>query len=173
MWALGDYAGGGGRDGKRHFYLVVLGDESNSLTDEHIRSFFRSGVNTGSDYVFIFMDIASDERLHKDLRRLTGNDLLFDDIVAKTPAFLTSDDPIPKLRSAHAIGVYPIKDYEKDIKVLYDKMGIHSLSTRRTAISFLRRVNRYLHLKPNIMGLGANLNELIADLIDLLEAKQP
>jgi hypothetical protein len=52
-------------------------------------------------------------------------------------------------------------------------MGINSLSTRRAAIAFLRKVNRYLHLKPNVMGVGANLNDLISDLIEALEAKQP
>jgi hypothetical protein len=173
MWTMGDYGGAGGSDGKKYFYLVIGGLGSHSLADEHISSFFRTGVNTGSEFVFVFIDIASDARLREDLRKITGNDLLFEDIAAKAPAFLATDNLIPELESAHGIHVYQIKDYENDIKVIYERMGINSLSTRRAAISFLRKVNRYLHLKPNIMGIGANLNDLISDLINALEAKQP
>jgi hypothetical protein len=136
-------------------------------------AFLETGVNTGSNYLFVFMDVASDERLRNDLKRLTGNDFLFDEIVAKAPVFLASDVALPNVRDASSINVYPIKDYEQDIKILYEKMGINSLSTRRAAIAFLKRVNRYLHLKPNIVGVGLNLNEFFSDLIEKLEANQP
>src|SRR5262249_30560967 len=143
------------------------------VSNDHVGKFFRTGVSTGSEYVFVFVDISTDHRLRGDLQRLPKGDILFGEIEDKAPAFLVSPLAIPKLSSAESIEVFPIKSYETDINVIYDKMGIHSSSTRKSAVRFLRRINGYLNLKPSIFGLGANLNEVISDLLDKIEQKQP
>jgi hypothetical protein len=52
-------------------------------------------------------------------------------------------------------------------------MGLTSRTRRLQAIEFLKRVNAYLQLKPNVLGLGINLNEVLADLIKGLEQAIP
>ena len=54
---------------KLFFYLVVKGDDNDSkIATKDVQSFFRSGVNAGEVYVFIFIDITTDLRLSNDMR---------------------------------------------------------------------------------------------------------
>jgi len=162
------YGGGGSvHVGKPHFYLIVKsGDEAHS---ESIQKFFRMGVNTSSNYIFVFIDIRGERRLERDLKQLNGGARLYGEIAAAAPAFLITDGPIPKLESVKAAELYPISDYDKDVDHIYRRMGLHSKAKRMTTIAFLRRVNRHLSLKPSIGGFGVNLNEAITDLLDRME----
>ena len=95
------YGGGGSvHVGKPHFYLIVKsGDEAHS---ESIQKFFRMGVNTSSNYIFVFIDIRGERRLERDLKQLNGGARLYGEIAAAAPAFLITDGPIPKLESVKA-----------------------------------------------------------------------
>lgn len=172
----GDYGGRGvnSEGDKRFFYLVVNGDaglESVGSVDQ--QAFFRSGINSGQDYVFIFIDIASDKRLANDLMKRSGGQEFYWRIEQVCPTFLITQKLIKEIRNLELIELYPIKDYTKDVSILYEKMGLHQPGTRKRFIKFLRRLNAYGHLKPNIFGLGFNANEIIDDLIDKLERAQP
>ena len=170
-WTMGDYGGGHGPQAARFFYLAVNGP-SPAVSDSDIKSFFRTGVSTGSEYVFVFIDVSSDHRLRDDLLEIRGGSELYAR-VQKNPAFLISRTRIADVKSADDIDVVDLGNYDQDMDVIYGRMGIHSKSTRQSFIRFLRRVNRYAHLKPNLLGLGANLNEILADMIDFLEKKAP
>jgi hypothetical protein len=175
MDIIGTYGGSyGAANNKRFFYLVVngnAGEEKETLNNQ--QAFFRSGINSGPDYVFIFIDIGSDARLARDLCKRTGGDALYKQIEEKCPLFLITYRPIEHIGDVAAISVRPIKFYEDEVSVLYDEMGIKDLGARKRFVKFLRRVNRYANLKPNIFGIGANVNEIITDLIDKLDLDQP
>ena len=155
---------------KRHFYLIVNGAEPTTAVDgQAVDSFFRAGVNSQSDYIFVFVDIASDHRLRNDLAKTEAGTALYERIASNSPAFLVCEGPIQKVTDLAGVLVSPIADYDTDVTLLYRQMGFDKPASRRAAISFLKRINRYLHLKPSIMGLGANLNEMIADLLARME----
>jgi hypothetical protein len=169
-WTMGDYGGGHGTPA-RFFYLAVNG-ASPQISDTDIKSFFRTGVNTSSDYVFVFVDISSDHRLRDDLLELKGGDEVYARLL-KNSAFLISKTRMADINDIKDIEVIELRDYDSDMDRIYKMMGIHSKSTRMAFIRFLRRINRYAHLKPNLLGLGANLNEIISDMIDYMESKTP
>jgi hypothetical protein len=158
----------------RPFYFIVKDVATgNAVQQKDVQSFFRTGVNTGSDYLFTFVDIGSDERLSKYLAPKPGGDALYKDIEAKAPVFLVSDRAIKNVDDVRTITVHPIKNYTRDVQLIYNQMGFESPTTRLTAIRFLKRVNKYLHLKLNMFGLGVNLNDMISDLLDRMESHSP
>jgi hypothetical protein len=167
---MGDFGGASGA-AARFFYLAVNG-VSSQVSDTDIKSFFRTGVNTSSDYIFIFVDISSDHRLRNDLLRLKGGDEVYARLL-KNSAFLISKTRVANIEDIKDIEVIELQNYDDDMDHIYKLMGIHSKSTRAAFIRFLRRVNRYAHLKPNVFGLGANLNDVISDMIEYLESKGP
>jgi hypothetical protein len=171
----GHYGGGGGVSPvlKNYFYLIIRGDVAQTISDEDIKSFFNTAVKTGEDHVFIFLDISHDQRLGIDLRKLTGGAELYNRIENSAPVFLISRQRIPDLTEIKAIEVLPITDYAKDIDAIYEKIGMHSRTIRLQAIAFLKRLNEYAHLRPNIFGIGINLNEPIKDMIARLERSTP
>ena len=162
---------GGGGSWKRFFYLVVNGRES--LDSQTEQSFIRSGVNSGQDYVFVFIDIATDKRLYADLIKREEGQKFYEQVEKDAPLFLITDKPVEQIKDVKQIEVCPIRNYEKDVSVLYDKMGLHLPDTRKRFLKFLHKVNQYAHLKPNIAGLGLNLNEILGDWIKRLERNQP
>jgi hypothetical protein len=171
-----DYGGGGGGVGAavRFFYLVVKsGEPEGALDPTDVQSFFRSGVNTDESYAFTFIDINSDARLKDDLLKIENGPEFYQRLEASVPAFLITYVPISKLFNASVIKLYPISDYQKDAEVIYEHMGMNTPSVRQAAITFLRKLNSYSHLKPNVLGIGLNLNEVIADLLTRLEHSTP
>ena len=73
---MDDYGGGGGSSGQQFFYLVVKGTDTGRLSSSDVKSFFRSVVNTTSDYIFAFIDISSNHRSHTDLVRHPGGEVV-------------------------------------------------------------------------------------------------
>jgi hypothetical protein len=173
-----DYGGGGGSStspNKRYFYLVVKSDQQapDTLDSKDVQKFFKTGVNSDEGYLFSFIDISSDHRLKADLLKMQNGPEFYEKLSVSTPAFLITYVPIPEIVGTSVIKLCPIKNYETDVQVIYDEMGLAPPSARNDAIAFLRAVNRYVQLKPNVLGLGANLNDLISDLITRLERNSP
>jgi hypothetical protein len=175
LQAPDDYRGGGGYGdaAQNYFYLVVRSGPSLGLSSGDILSFYKSAVNTSIEHIFVLVDISSDVRLENDLKKLVGGPELFARIEQSAPLFLIARKPIPRISDVQSIELYPIADYKKDVDVIYAKMGLNSFSTRRAAINFLRAINKYVHLKPNLLGVGANFNEAISDFLDRLERTAP
>jgi hypothetical protein len=172
----GDYSGAGGpkTPAGYYFYLVVRSDErERSLDPDDIQKFFRTGVNAGRDYAFTMVDIMTDHRLGEDVLKMENGPAFYEKLDASTPAFLITRFPLHRLKDADDITLHPVTDYEKDVNIIYKEMGLPPVDTRRRTINFLRKVNSYLNLKPSIFGFGANLNEVIADLIKRLERDMP
>jgi len=169
-----DYGGGGrGGTGVNYFYLVINNAAASDVGGQEIQSFYKTAVNTDGNHIFVMIDISSDQRLAKDLAKVSGGPELYAQIEANASVFLLSPKRIPDLGTIAAVEMVPIKNYEKDIDVIYAKMGLNSATTRASAIAFLRWLNDSFHLKPNIMGLGVNLNQMISDLLARLERAQP
>jgi hypothetical protein len=172
-----DAYGGGGwgsAANKRFFYLVVNGNIGNETVGlKQQQAFFRSGTNSGPDYVYIFIDIGTDNRLGIDLSKRSGGAALYKEIEEQCPLFLITDRPIHQLKDITNIKRHRIDVYDDDVSVLYKEMGISELTARKRFVRFLRRANRYANLKPNMLGLGVNVNEILADMIDKLEQSQP
>ena len=158
---------------QRFFYLVVDGSAEGEVKRQDKQSFFRSGVNTDSDFVFVFIDIAVDDRLRQYLSAKKGGDSLFKEIQKKKPVFLISGKSLLSKTEVEDVELLQIKHYDRDIDAIYRHMGMHSRTTRMAAVRFLKKVNKYLHLKPNVFGLGVNINEIIEDLLRRLEYKAP
>jgi hypothetical protein len=160
--------GAGGVEAQKWFYLVLRTGGDAGLPSEKIarlgnhdiNSFVASGANL-PDYAFVLVDIGGDARLETDLNKLAGGPELMARIKDKVPLFLITPSPIPQIDDIKDIAYHPIKDYEKDSDVIYAAMGLHRPKKRRAFVRFLKRTNQYLHLKPNILGIGVNLNEMI------------
>jgi hypothetical protein len=170
---MDDYGGWGGASGQDFFYLIVNGRKTPHLSDSDVKSFFRTGVNTSSDFIFVFVDISSDRRLASDLERIEGGAEFYRKIEKMAPVFLITHVSIRHIANAKTIQLLPVRNYDKDVSAIYDRMGVHSPSTRKSAILFLKRVNKYLNLKPNLFGVGANFNDMISDLLDRMERSAP
>jgi len=159
---------------QRYFYLIVRGPtDGNALTRDDVQSFFRSGANTGSDFIFVFVDIASDDRLQKVLSAKKGGDVFYERIESKAPLFLITDRAIKNVENLHTVKLTRITNYEKDVAVLFKEMGFEDADTRKSAIRFLKRVNRYIKAEPTIFGFGIKFNEIISDLLIRMENKSP
>jgi hypothetical protein len=108
-----DYGGGGGGSGSpgRYFYLVLKsGQIEDPLDPNDVQKFFRSGVNTSSDYAFTVVDIATDQRLKDDLIKIDNGVDFFQRLEASVPAFLITSMSISHVVTANAINMYPIRD---------------------------------------------------------------
>jgi hypothetical protein len=162
------------KDGlQRFFYLIILTDRDSAVKQDDIQSFFRTGTNTNSDYVFVFVDLAGDDRLRQYLSGKPGGADLYQQIEHEAPVFLIADKSLTNKKDVGDVRLFPIRDYERDAAILYQEMGFESPSTRRAAIRFLKQVNPYFQLKPNISGIGINLNDMIADFLEWLERRSP
>lgn len=178
MW---DYSGGGGGGGggsasvnQRFFYLVIKTDQQEgALRSEDVQKFFRTGTNTSADYAFTVIDIATDDRLKNDVLKMEDGPAFYERLEASVPSFLVTYAPMPKIVGASVIKMYPVRDYDKDINVIYESMGLLPLDARKSFAAFLRKMNGYLNLKPNVVGLGVNLNQIIDDWIERLERSTP
>jgi hypothetical protein len=160
------------------FYLVVKSDGTLTIPRETVKrlgnheidSFFKTAVKM-PDYGFVLVDITTDSRLEAALQQLPGGASLMDRIMSEAPLVLISSIAIPKVTDANTIECFPIRNYDKDIDVIYQKMGIHAPATRRAAIRFFKRLNSYVKLEPNIQGIGFNISKMIADLLDKLDGE--
>ena len=180
---MADYGGGGApptSQWPRYFYLVVKSSNKNQTLDPiDIQKFFRTGVNTDENYRFSLVDIASDQRLKQDMLKMEGGASLYERLEAQLPAFIISFFGVPQIAGIPQMTVasferiYPIRDYDCDVQVIYDQMGLEPPSARKAAIDFMKKVNRYFQLKPSIFGIGANVNDIISDLIERLERSLP
>lgn len=163
---------------EKWFYLVFQTDGATGLPSERvprlgnheINSFVASGVHA-SDYAFVLVDIGIDKRLENDIGKLAGGPELVARIKEHAAAFLITPSPIPQIKDVKEIECYPVHDYEKDSDIIYDKMGLHRPARRRAFIRLLKRTNQYLHLKPNILGLGFNINEMISHWLEIAEKR--
>jgi hypothetical protein len=166
-----DYDGDRGypRSAKAHFYLVVNGRGAEQLQSTDIHDWFSFGASTSSDFIFVFIDIAFDLRLKKDLQTHKGGKELYRTIKERCPVFLYSVTSIPNLKSLASLEILPANDYQRDVGIIYSKIGRARNATRLNAIKFLKKANGYISLKPSIFGVGANLNQIIGDLLDRLE----
>jgi hypothetical protein len=158
---------------QRYFYLIVKGNSDDALDSSDVQSFFRTGINTGSDYVFVFVDIANDDRLLKYVAGKQGGADFYQEIETKAPLFLIAEKPISNVQNLKEPRIHKISNYDHDLRLIYNEMGFDSPTTRVASIRFLKRVNRYLHLKPNLFGLGFNLNDMIADILNRMENRSP
>jgi hypothetical protein len=161
------------RANQRFFYLVVDGSGAGDVNQQDIQSFFRSGMNTGSDFVFVFIDIAVDDRLRQYLSAKKGGVSLYNEIQKKRPVFLISTKSLLNKTDVIDVELVAITNYDRDIDAIYKHMGLNSQTTRMVAIRFLKKVNQYTHLKPNFAGIGINLNEIVEDLLRRLENTAP
>jgi len=159
---------------RRFFYLVVDSNQPNvGITSGDLQGFFEAGVNTSSDYVFIFVDIANDDRLRHILSAFQDGEEFYRRVKENTPYFLIMSRIMQEVTDLYEVRGQAIRNYSEDVSLIYEEMGLSSPSTRKAAISFLRRVNRYCSLKPSFFGIGVNINDVITDLIDRLESKLP
>jgi hypothetical protein len=169
-----DYGGSGGPPAGRYFYLIVKSNQTKgALKPGDIQKFVRSGVATSEDYAFTLVDIATDHRLRDDVLKIKNGQAFYERLDAKVPAFLITLAPISKIADADTIRLHPVGDYDESINIIYSEMGLLPLTVRRGFINSLKKVNSYLHLKPNFLGVGANFNEMITDLIARLERTTP
>lgn len=168
-----DYGeGGGGGYYPNYFYLIVNGEPDGTVPKEDAQAFFKLGSQTGSEHAFVFVDIGSDSRLINDLRRFNGGAKYVDDLRAACPALVMTEGPIQKLGHIPISAPVRITDFKQTLESIYDRMGVPSSKTKTTAIEFLDALNRYAHLKPNVFGVGVNLNEIISSMIAKLK-EQP
>ncbi len=158
---------------QRFFYLVVKTDRQSAVNQDDIQSFFRAGANTNSDYIFVFVDLTGDDRLCRYLSAKPGGSDLYRQIEQEAPVFLISDKSLTNKKDVSDVRLVKIKDYDGDAAIIYHEMGFDSSDTRRAAIRFLKRVNRYFQLRPGIFGFGLNFNEMISDLLERLERRSP
>jgi hypothetical protein len=167
--------GGCGSDTpSRYFYLIVKSQSPDAtINQDDIQKFVGSAVDSQRGYFFSLLDIATDQRLKDDLLRMTNGAAFFDQLLASVPAFLITYDAIPILKSADKIELYPISNYNNDVQIIYEHMGFARPAVRRGAIVMLEGLNKYIQLKPNIFGLGVNLNEVISDLIVRIRGSSP
>jgi hypothetical protein len=163
---------GGGPGIELLIYLVIKGKDQTVSNDE-IQSFFKTGLNSHSGFGLCFIDIASDLRLSDYLSKIKDGDKLYAQLEKSAPAFVVTTQSLLYLSTIDAVEVIPISDYATDVNKIYERMGLTSLSRRLQAIEFLKKVNGYLQLKPNVFGLGFNLNDVLADLIKRLEQATP
>ena len=161
--------GGGGGGGAPHqdFYYLVINGEGQTTSSEEIQNFYRTGINSQSNDIFVFVDVGTDNRLRDDLDKLPGGAELYESIVRQAPVFITTPMRIPMLTDLAKVHLHPITSYETDLDFIYKKFR-HTGWRVRTAAT-MKQVNAYLQLKPSFFGIGLNLNEMLADLIRQLE----
>ena len=159
------------RKNRRFFYLVTDSGKNKLLSADETQPFFRVGSKTDSKWVFVFVDIAQDHRLREDMETIDGGTRFFrEEIKFKAPVLLITTAPLRSC-SIDKIQTVAFDRFEQAMDRIYAEMGVHAPTTRKAVIRFLKQVNRYGHLKPNIFGMGVNFNEIISDLIENWEEK--
>jgi hypothetical protein len=168
-----DFGGGGGGGSSttitRYYYLVINGPAT-TLKDEDVQDFFRKGVET-PDEAFVFVNIASDARLEHRLNALPNGPELFAKIKEQAPVFITTKVRIPELTDVSGVEVRQIKNYAED--AVYMSRALIQVNKENKTVERLRTFNKIAHLKPNLFGVGFNLNELIEEIIKKMEGKSP
>ena len=91
--------------------------------------------------------------------------------ITQAPVLIITHQRIQTLDAAEEIIIHPIRNYDEDSKLIYVHMNLPTPDTAKTFLRFLRRINKYSQLKPNLLGFGLNINDIISDLIDHLERK--
>jgi hypothetical protein len=173
MPGYGGYGGYGWPypDAARFFYLAI-----NGLSDQVGRNeadiFFHAATSTGKEWIFILLDISSDLRVEAFLKTIPGGSELFERL-KQSPAFLVTTKRLDLLQNVDEIQLIAFEDFESAMDEIYAIMGLQTKSARQAFISFLKGINKRVGIKPGVVGISLNVNELISDLIGLLEAKSP
>jgi len=168
-----DYGGGGrpGKVGANYFYLVVSGKDKTVSVDD-IQKFFKKGASLDDKSIFVFVDIASDERMRKDLESRPDGPALFDRIESKAPVLLISETRLVEA-DPDEVELFPISDFDKGMENIARRIGSLSAGKKQGTLRFLKRLNAYVVLKPTFWGMGFNLNEVLSDVIGRLEGAKP
>jgi hypothetical protein len=152
---------------------LIIRSDQRGLSDEDINSFYKTGVNTSAAHIFIFYDIARDPRLRNDLRVRHGDNKLYTKIKESIPAFVFCSKRIQDVSDASGVEILAIKNYATDVDYIHKKIGLASASTRGAILRALKTINSYSGIRPGMLGITINVNQMISDLIDWLEKRQP
>jgi hypothetical protein len=161
-----DYSGGGGRGGvgTAYFYLVVNGKDK-TVSVDHIQGFFKKGASLDEKSVFVFVDIATDKRMQQDLKARPGGLALYHETQSKAPVLLISSARLVNV-DLETVELFPIKDFSKEMENIARRVGSLPPEKKSGALRFLKRLNEYVLLRPNVFGLGVDLNKVLSDVIE-------
>lgn len=166
-----DYGGGGSSSGSAHedhFYLIYDSSFA-AIATEYKNAYYKLGVSTGNEWVFSVVDDATDDRLRDDLTKSSEGSGLYERIRRSLPCFVFSSGHLKTMSGMKSATVHKIHDFDKDIGRIYKRMNIREPNEISDFVSYLRGLNEVLELKPNLIGLGVNLNKLIEKFIDKID----
>lgn len=154
-----------------YFYLVVNGLSEATISQANLQDFFQVGIDSRHEYVFVLIDISTDNRLENSLRLSDEGVRLWETMYAKLPVLAISRySNLSDLNNTKNVEIIQILDYVDAATHIFDKMGMPSPGGRRKAIELLRRVNSYVEIKVGVPGIAVlHVSKILADLIELLE----
>lgn len=156
QYCIADY---GDFRGKLFCHLVVNG--SDGLKEKDQEAFFYEALRAGPEITCSLVNVASDTRLEADIKRIPRGSGLFDKILQSAPCFLVCLKPIRKAKNIDEINLIPVRSFVDDLDAVVSVARMKELDNAEVFFRLLEFANRFIYLRPNIMGVGVDINEMI------------
>ncbi len=167
MWDLTNEAYGESAQAKPYFYLFY--DSSIApLAPGYRDAYYKLGVTSGPEFLFVIVDDPQDNRVRDALKDHEGGRELYARIREAIPCFVFVNGRLELTQRLQDARIHPIRDFDKDIDVLYDALGRHPPTTLIRVVQYLRFANKLFDVKVP----GFHLNVLVDKLIDRVDPEK-